>query len=169
MILLLLLQLELHISHGSESANQSCCKLCYCSWVQLPGGGTAALPPGLLGLLDCLDSPDTLLQNGALSAKKHSSSQPHNLNIDCWRHPIRLKQTNKKANPGKQAWCWRWCFTSVVSVPITTSLVISAKVCWPLGCFFTRSKGTDTWPIRPSAETSGVHQTAISHFLQSSD
>lgn len=42
--------------------------------------------------------------------------------------------------------------TSVVSDPVAPSLVVSANVCCPLGCFFTRSKGTDTWPSKGSGE-----------------
>lgn len=40
--------------------------------------------------------------------------------------------------------------TSVVNDPVTVSLVMSANVCCPLGCFFTRSKGTDISPSKES-------------------
>lgn len=40
--------------------------------------------------------------------------------------------------------------TSAISEPVTVSLVMSANVCCPLGCFCTRSKGTDAWPSNES-------------------
>lgn len=38
---------------------------------------------------------------------------------------------------------WEGRLTSVVSEPVAPALVMSENVCCPLGCFLTRSSGTE--------------------------
>lgn len=64
---------------------------------------------------------------------------------------IHLNLLILKANMWKESsFNWDEGLTSVVSDPVTTSLVLSANVCCPFGCFFTRSTGTTTWPSKES-------------------
>lgn len=59
---------------------------------------------------------------------------------------------------------WQQCIlqkkkvlTSVVREPTAPSLVLSANVCCPLGCFFTRSKATETCPSKESTGKKNTH------------